>query len=95
VEKRPEKGANVIRKIIWTGTFKRKFVGEYRRWMIEQVDRVLCEEWQTTLHHCFRVGQSQWENWLFEPGVPPMLASYSTMGPSEPVEEETEHVFSE
>ena len=66
----PEKGTTHIQHCEWIGKPTKRMIRQYIGWM-NSVNKLLADEWNLKIMHCYQIERFKIETWLFEPSKQP------------------------
>jgi hypothetical protein len=75
----PDPGSCANYAFEWVGVFRKKFVPEYRRWVL-CTNQTLADHWQTSILYALGIADDQTELWEFKPGETPKLVKKLNVG---------------
>lgn len=75
----PLPGAMLDIAFEWTGKMKRKFLPEYRRWVLV-TNQLLADRWGQSILYCLGTHHDKTELWQFTPGQAPRLIEKLNVG---------------
>ena len=78
-DEKPPAGQHHVVRVEWIGQPKRKYLAEYRQWMLH-VQQLACDRWQCSLLYALGTKCNETEFWAFEPDKPPKLLEKAPVG---------------